>query len=287
MDEKEKESIGAELSLQLGLDFEFIRSALVPIGVSGRHLHLSEAHLAELFGRDYTLHKLRELGQPGEFAAEETVTLVSYRGVIEKVRILGPTRRKTQVELSYTDSKKLGLELPLQGEGIGGVTLNGPAGAVSLITGVMLAKRHLHCTPALAARLGLSDGEDIFAVCGEKRRILFAQVWVRVSGKFADELHLDTDEANSALVTTGDKALVFGALSGSSSRIFARQKESAKVIEYTEGVLTELEVTKIAGQGYKSIRVGSRTIVTPLAWDAARKLNLRIEGKELYDRNRG
>jgi hypothetical protein len=150
----------------------------------------------------------------------------------------------------------------------------------------MLAKRHLHCTPALAARLGLSDGEDIFAVCGEKRRILFAQVWARVSGKFADELHLDTDEANSALVTTGDKALVFGALSGSSSRIFARQMESARVIEYADAVLTELEVTKIAGQGYKSIRVGSRTIVTPLAWDAARKLNLRIEGKELYDRNR-
>lgn len=220
-------------------------------------------------------------------SAEETVTLVSSHGVIEKVRILGPTRRKTQVELSYTDSRMLGLELPLQGEGMGGVTLNGPAGAVSLITGVMLAKRHLHCTPALAARLGLSDGEDVFAVCGEKRRLLFSQVWVRVSENYADELHLDTDEANSALVTTGDKALVFGAISGNSSQFSARMQESVKVFEYGAGILTELEVAKIASQGYKSIRVSSRTIVTPLAWDATRKLNLRIEGKELYDRNGG
>jgi putative phosphotransacetylase len=287
MAEKEKETRYAELSLQLGLDFGQIRSALVPIGVSGRHLHISEAHLAELFGRGYALHKLRELRQPGEFAAEETVTLVTPQGVIEKVRILGPARSKTQVELSWSDGKMLGLELPLQREETGSVMLNGPAGALSLNAGVMLAKRHLHCTPSLAARLGISDGQDIFAICGEKRRLLFDRILARVSGKYADELHLDTDEANAALVSTGDMALVFGAISGDSDQFPASRQKAGATFEFAGLVLTELEVARIAGQGYRSIRVGSRAIVTPLAWDNARKMKLRIEGKDLLDGNRG
>jgi len=281
MEAVEIKSILAQVRARLGIHLSPAKAALVPIGVSGRHVHLSEAHLGKLFGAEHRLVKVRELLQPGEFAAEETVTLIAPQGVLERVRVLGPTRRKTQVELTYTDSKTLSLELPLHGEGVGGLTLCGPKGSVHLESGVMLSKRHLHCTPALATKMGFCDGDDILAFCGDRRQVLFDNVWVRVSQNYADELHLDTDEANSALVATGDKALVFSSPGGQMGTVDMGLGRSTHTAERYEGVLTEEDVVAIAKKGLSRIVVGRRTIITPLAWDIARSLKIRIEGKEL------
>ncbi|HEY3364341.1 MAG TPA: phosphate propanoyltransferase [Symbiobacteriaceae bacterium] len=183
------------------------RTNLIPLAVSNRHLHLCEADCLTLFGAK-PLTKLRDLSQPGEFAAQETVTLVGLRGVLEKVRVLGPLRRATQVELSRTDAFRLGVEPPVRDsgnhEGSAGLTAVGPCGSVTLTRGVILAQRHIHMTPEDAARLGVADREIVEVRGGGERSVTLGSVLVRVSPKYKLELHLDTDEANAGLFKDGD-----------------------------------------------------------------------------------
>ena len=182
---------------------------MIPVGVSNRHIHLSKEHLAELFGKDYELTVLKELSQPGQFAAAETVAVEGPKGRIENVRILGPARSMTQLEISKTDSYKLGIDPPvrLSGniDGTPGITIQGPNGIVVIENGVIIAKRHIHMTPQDAERFSVKDKQVVKVKTLGERALIFDKVVVRVSENFALDMHIDTDEANAAGLKTGDR----------------------------------------------------------------------------------
>jgi putative phosphotransacetylase len=175
----------------------------IPVAVSGRHAHVSTGVLDRLYGEGSRLTKLRDLGQPGEFAAEQTVTLVgrSLRA-IEGVRVLGPVRGYTQVELSRTDAIRLGLDPPTRRSGdLAGsepITLVGPAGTVALKEGAIRATRHIHMTERDAANHRVTDGDLVRIRFPGERAVVLENVLVRVAKNAALELHLDTDDANAA-----------------------------------------------------------------------------------------
>lgn len=177
-----------------------------PVGVSARHVHLTSEHIAILFGHE--LHIAKALGQTGEFASVESITLATFHCFLHSVRVLGPARSQTQVELSRTDSINLGLDVPirLSGnlEGSPGITLIGPHGTVQLLQGVIIAARHLHISQKDASRLGLKSGDLVSARSSGNRSCLFEDVIVRVTPTGVLELHLDTDEANAAALTSGE-----------------------------------------------------------------------------------
>lgn len=177
--------------------------AKVLVETSARHVHLSEEHLKVLFGEGATLTKKKDLSQPGQFACEERVTVVGPKKSIDRVSILGPTRPATQVEVSLTDARSLGIDAPVRESGdvagSGACKLIGPAGEVEISEGVIVAKRHIHFTPEDAAEFGVAD-KQIVSVKIESgdRSLVFGDVVVRVSPKFAAAMHIDTDEANAA-----------------------------------------------------------------------------------------
>jgi putative phosphotransacetylase len=184
----------------------------VGIGVSSRHIHLSEAHVLALFGHPLTVD--RPISQPGQFAAKEAVAVEGPRGSIANVRIVGPARGATQVEISLTDARHLGLDARVAASGslaesAGGVMLRGSAGSVRLERGVIVAARHLHLSPEDGSAWNLADGDVIDVRCGSgPRRVTLHGVLVRSGTTHATELHLDTDEANAAAVRTGDRATI-------------------------------------------------------------------------------
>lgn len=180
------------------------------VGVSNRHVHLSKEDLEVLFGEGYELHPIKDLKQPGQYAAEEVVTLVGPKGKIERVRVLGPVRKETQIEISQTDAFKLGVQPPVRDsgdlDGTPGIKIIGPKGEVETKKGLILAKRHIHMLPEDAEKYGVKD-KDLVYVAVEKgdRKLIFGDVLIRVSPKYALEFHVDTDEANAALIKTGDE----------------------------------------------------------------------------------
>lgn len=188
----------------------------VPVALSARHVHLSPGHVEELFGPGHQLTPQVDLSQPGQYAARETVEVVGPRRSIPGVRVLGPPRGNTQVELSFTDGVVLGINIPvrLSGdiEGSPGVHLVGPRGAVKLGQGCICAVRHLHCTPEDAVRLGVQDKQKVYAFFPGPRSVIFDEVVVRVSDQYVTELHLDTDEGNAAGIRTGQRAEIVASL---------------------------------------------------------------------------
>ena len=171
------------------------------VETSARHIHVCEATLKTLFGEGATLTNKKDLSQPGQFACEEKVEVVGPKGSL-KMSILGPTRPVDQVEVSYTDARSLGVTPPVKEsgdiEGTPGVKLVGPCGEVVINEGVMVAKRHIHMTPEDAAELGVSDKEIVKVKIDTARPLIFDDVVVRVSPKFALAMHIDTDECNAA-----------------------------------------------------------------------------------------
>lgn len=184
----------------------------IPIGVSNRHVHVSRADLDRLYGKDYALTHKSELGQPGQFAANETVTLQGPKGTFEHVRILGPVRSQSQVEISKTDSFRLGVKAPitLSGhlQGTPGITLIGPRGTVDLPCGVIIAKRHIHMTPAQAAARHLRDGQIVDVETFGERRGILGDVIIRVSDTAGLEMHIDVDEANACSLSNHDYVMI-------------------------------------------------------------------------------
>ena len=186
----------------------------IPIGISNRHIHLSREDLDTLFGKGYELTPLKDLSQPGQYACKEQCTLVgpSMRA-IEGVRILGPLRRQSQVEISVTDSFTLKVKPPVREsgslEGSAPITIIGPKGIVTLREGCIIANRHIHMTPADAATFGVKDGNyiDVDAFSGSKKTRWF-DVQIRVSDKFHLEMHVDTDDANAAGLKNGSVVTV-------------------------------------------------------------------------------
>jgi len=174
---------------------------VIPIGISNRHIHLSQTDLDTIFGSGYELTKLKDLSQPGQYACKETVTICGPKGAIEKVRILGPVRSKTQVEVMSGDSFKLGVvsEPRLSGDlhGTPGITLIGPKGSVQIKEGVIVAQRHIHMLPGEAKQLGVQDGQIVSIKIGGARGGIYDNVAVRANDASALECHLDMEEANA------------------------------------------------------------------------------------------
>lgn len=191
---------------------QYYENFRIPIGVSNRHVHVSRADLDTLYGKEYALIHKSELGQPGQFAANETVTLKGPKGTFEHVRILGPVRSQSQVEISKTDSFRLGVKAPiaLSGhlQGTPGITLIGPRGTVELTCGVIIAKRHIHMTPAQAAARHLKDGQIVDVETFGERRGILGDVIIRVSDTAGLEMHIDVDEANACSLSNHDYVMI-------------------------------------------------------------------------------
>lgn len=184
----------------------------IPVGISNRHIHLSKKDLEALFGKSYELTEMKPLSQPGQYAAEETVTIEGVKGSIERVRILGPVRKETQIEISRTDTFVLGVKPPVRDSGdiqdTPGVKVVGPKGEVELDKGVIIASRHVHFHPSDAERFGVQNGQEIKIQATGERVISFENVLVRVHDSYALDCHLDTDEGNAAGLHNGDKVTV-------------------------------------------------------------------------------
>lgn len=186
----------------------------IKAGVSNRHIHLSAGDLEVLFGKGYELKPIKDLGQPGQYAADEKVILVGPKGAITGVRVLGPVRKATQVEVSRTDAFALGVKPPIKDSGdhenTPGITVVGPKGTVVLKSGVMLAKRHIHMTPEDAEAYGVKDKDMVTVYCegNGQRKTVFDDVLVRVSSSYALEFHADVDEANAAYLGNDDPVYI-------------------------------------------------------------------------------
>lgn len=186
-----------------------IATGHVMLGVSARHCHVTQEHLEILFGAGAQLTKLRDLRQPGEFASGQVLTVVGPRQrAIESVRILGPCRNFTQVELSQTDCIGIGVDAPVRPSGdhrdTPGITLVGPKGTVVITKGVIRANRHIHLHTSEAKSLGLTQEDVVMVKVGGVRPSILQDVQIRISDKFLAEMHLDTDDANSAGLKSGD-----------------------------------------------------------------------------------
>ena len=183
----------------------------VPIGISNRHIHLTREHVEVLFGKGYQLTKCKDLSQPGQYACKEQLTIVgpSMRA-IEGVRVLGPERKKSQVEISRTDSFTLKVKPPVRESGdLAGsapITIIGPKGIVTLDEGCIIANRHIHMSVEEGERFGVRDGEYVDVQIDGERKSLFYDVQIRVHKDFRLEMHIDTDDANAAGVGNGFKA---------------------------------------------------------------------------------
>lgn len=176
----------------------------VVVEISARHVHVSKADLETLFGKDYELTVKKELSQPGQYACEERVRVVGTKGEFPAVSILGPCRNATQVELSLTDARSIGVDAPVREsgdiDGSGTCKLVGPCGEVEIACGVIAAKRHIHATTKDAEKFGLENGQivSVQIPSANGRNLTFGDVVVRVSDSYALAMHIDTDEANAA-----------------------------------------------------------------------------------------
>ncbi|MFQ5703882.1 MAG: phosphate propanoyltransferase [Gemmatimonadales bacterium] len=245
-----------------------VSGRVVPIAVSNRHIHVSAADFARLYGPSKEPTPDRPITQPGQFAANERVRVVGPRGAIDNVRIVAPTRATTQVELSVTDCRAIGIDAPVRGSGdtagSAAVRLEGPVGAVDLREGAIVAARHLHVSEADASKLGLADGDRVSVALGQgDRRATIADVLVRSGKRHATELHLDTDEARAFGVGRGDTATILGR--PRSGRV-GRSSGPRKLVK-------ERDVSRFAAAG-ETLCDNGPFIVTPAARDRAKALGI-------------
>lgn len=186
-----------------------MKNKKIPVGVSNRHIHLTKEHLHILFGEGYELNVWKDLSQPGQYAAEEKVDVVGNKGTLSGVRVLGPVRNETQIEVSITDSFKLGVKVPLRNSGdiknTAGCKIVGPKGEVTIENGLIAAARHIHMHTKDAAEFGVSDKDIVKVKVEGDRGLIFDNVLVRVNEQFALEMHVDVDEGNAAGITKDTK----------------------------------------------------------------------------------
>lgn len=211
MEEKNIETI-TRLVLEAVREHESRGGYMVPIGVSARHVHLTQADVEALFGAGYQLTKKKEL-MGGQFASNEQVTIVGLKlRAIENVRILGPVRKASQVEISATDAVKLGIKAPIREsgnvKGSAPIAIVGPKGAIYLKEGCIIAKRHIHMSPKDAECAGVQDGQIVSVRVDNERGTIFNNVQIRVDPSFTLEMHIDTDEANAAKISCGQPAYI-------------------------------------------------------------------------------
>lgn len=272
----------------------------VPAGVSARHVHLSQADLYRLFGPNYTLHPCKALSQPGQFAAAEKVSVAGPRGELPGIRVLGPVRGKTQVELTFSEVKKLGIpgQLRMSGDvdNTPGCILKGPAGQLTIPQGVIVPARHLHLSPLQAASYGLRDGQAVTLRMSGQRAGLLEQVICRVGEGHDLEVHLDTDEANALCVADGDLLELVapgaekkegcscgggchGSCQGNCHSHAAQEAPPPAPANETEpmDLVTERDVEEAWKRGVSVIRCLPRCIVTDAARERAMSLEIEIK----------
>ena len=177
-------------------------SIKIPIETSARHIHISKEDFETLYGKDARLHYIKELSQPGQYLCRERLNVIGPRGTFENMAILGPFRKETQIELSLTDTRKLGIPGIIRQsgdiEGTPGCILRGPEGELEISRGVIVAKRHIHMTPDNALTLNVRDNDEVFVLTKSYgRALIYADVVVRVSWDYRLAMHVDTDEANA------------------------------------------------------------------------------------------
>jgi len=184
----------------------------IPIEISARHIHLSREDLDKLFGRGYELKFYNKLSQASDFAAAEKVIIAGPKGSFPAVRIIGPCREKTQIEISATDARFLGVDAPLRisGDirGSAGIRIKGPKGEARLKEGTIIAKRHIHLNQKEAAKLKIRGGKKVSVEIKGPRGAVFREVTVRVGEKYKLSMHIDTDEANAAGVKDGEQGII-------------------------------------------------------------------------------
>lgn len=202
-----RETIHAMGRVRTKEDIQKLNSRPIHISTSAHHVHLSQEHFEILFGTGQVMSPRSELSQPGQFSAIQKVNLIGLKGRIERVRILGPARKETQVEISRTEQFKLGIEAPIRDsgdlEGTPGVTLEGDKGTLKLSKGVICAKRHIHMSPSESLKLGLRDKDVVMVKVKGVRELIFGDVLIRVHPDYRMDMHLDTDEANAAQISEG------------------------------------------------------------------------------------
>ena len=208
MEEETKEYIARIVTEVLCKKGHDKKAYMVPIGISARHVHLTQEHVEILFGKGYELTRKKDL-MGGQFAANEQVTIVGTKlRAIENIRVLGPVRKQSQVEISKTDSYKLGIGVPVRESGdVAGaapIALVGPKGTVYLQEGCMIAKRHVHMSPEDAKAAGQKDKDIVSVKVENERGTIFNHVQIRVDESFTLEMHIDTDEANASRIAQGD-----------------------------------------------------------------------------------
>lgn len=177
------------------------------VGLSNKHLHLRNEDIEILFGKGHTLTPTKDLKQPGQFASEEKVDILGPKGTLKGVRVLGPARPETQIELAMTDARAIGLAAPVREsgklDGTPGIKLIGPAGEVTIDHGVIIALRHIHLSPEQAAEAGVKDKDVVSIKFEGERGLIFDNVLVRSGNGHEREIHLDTDEGNAAGLSNG------------------------------------------------------------------------------------
>lgn len=253
----------------------------IPVEVSARHVHLTERAVKQLFGADTSLTPRRPLSQPGQYLCEERVALVTSKGRIDHVAVLGPVREATQVELSGTDCRQLGIQAPLRISGdlseAADVYIIGPKGILEARKSVIVAQAHIHMTPNDAEKYGVVDGQNVAVRLGVERRVTLERVICRVNGKSALALHVDSDEANACMLAENAKAGI------KSMVAVALQSEHEKPelkcgMEIPVGckLITEADARRLVANGKKNFIFDKDVIITPSAKDVMHHAGVEI-----------
>ena len=283
MDEQMIRTIVEQVLHQFSVVSSAYEYGKIPIAISARHVHLKHSDVEILFGKGYQLTEKEPLSQPGQYACHEQVMIVGPKGVLSNVRVLGPSRNLTQVEVSATDARSLGIQAPLRLSGnIDGsapVTLVGPKGSLILTTGLIIAAAHIHMSPAEAQQFHVQDGETVnIEVCSE-RPIIFSNVKIRVNERFRLEMHIDTDEGNAAMLGSFGQGILHKVNPTHQQATMPNIPQQAvvpstEVITITKRLLSEADVQKL--KEVRELHISKQTIVTALAYETAKRKGIKI-----------
>jgi putative phosphotransacetylase len=269
-----------------------------PVAVSVRHIHLAKKDFEILFGSGKTMTRYKDLSQPGQFACEEIVEVAGPKGSIKRVRVLGPERNETQVEISVSDSFALGIkpEIRISGDiaGTPGCTIIGPAGKITISRGVIVAARHVHLSAEQAAAYGLKEGDSVFIKTPAPRQGIIGNIAVRVGKDFQLEIHLDTDEANGNGILCG--TILEGGSENPSPVQFGKQAANGNCCGFGTGsgaascpclevppvsdsaleLVTERDVSNAILRGEKTIYCTAKGLISPAAADRAKEKGITL-----------
>lgn len=258
----------------------------IPVGVSARHVHLSETDVETLFGNGYTLTKKRDISQPGQYLCEERVTLIGPKNVLQNVAVLGPVRKQTQVEVSISDARMLGANPPIAMSGdlqnAESIMIAGKQACIKAEKSLIVAKNHVHMSAQEARQAGVNDGDIVDVILQTERPVIFRKVPVRAGDGHKLEMHIDVDEANACLYKAGDKAIL-SKCTGTAIPAVCEEKNaekesvrSTKVMNISTKFVTEQQVRAAISEGYHLITVKEGAMVSLLAQDLAREKSVEI-----------